>query len=148
MLPKYVNSKKTVLLNISITYLTKLNTKSIKYLLTNVEDSFPSQPTIKTSTDEEKGLFYHGGIQMPLKEKKYIRPIENDYMSGHMVNYLNKVSFFALASRYFKAYLQPTSRTHRTCVQWSRLLFLSRAFVKFIFPYSYYLSYFYFLYLF
>lgn len=65
-------------LNVSITYLTKLNTKSIKYLLTNVEDhSFPSQPTIKPSTDEEKGLSYHEGIQMPLKKKKtHIRPNE------------------------------------------------------------------------
>lgn len=73
------------------------------------DHSFPSQPTIKPSTDEEKGLFYHGGIQMPLKEKIYIRPIENDYMSGHMVNDLTKISFYALASRNFKAYLQPTS---------------------------------------
>lgn len=71
--------------------MTKLNTKSIKYLLTNVEDhSFPSQPTIKPSTDEEKGLFYHEGIQMPLKEKKYIRPIEHDYMSGTMLNPIDK----------------------------------------------------------
>lgn len=70
-------TQKKVLLNISITYLTKLNTKSIKYLLTNVEDhSFPSQPTIKTSTDEEKGLFYHGGIQMPLKEKNILDPLK------------------------------------------------------------------------
>ena len=66
--------------------MTKLNTKSVKYLLTNVEDhSFPSQPTIKP-TDEENGLFYHEGIQMPLKEEIYIRPIEHDYMSGTMLN--------------------------------------------------------------
>jgi hypothetical protein len=50
-----------------------------------VEDhSFPSQPTIKPSTDEEKGLFYHEGIQMPLKKKKYIRSIEQ--LSGAILN--------------------------------------------------------------